>query len=34
VPATVVIRDELPKTMIGMSLRKDLRAELEARRKA
>jgi long-chain acyl-CoA synthetase len=31
VPATVEIRDELPKTMIGKALRKDLRAELEAR---
>ena len=34
VPATVEIRDELPKTMIGKALRKDLRAELEARSKA
>ncbi|HET8776626.1 MAG TPA: long-chain fatty acid--CoA ligase, partial [Candidatus Limnocylindria bacterium] len=34
VPATVEIRDELPKTMIGKALRKDLRAELEARAKA
>ena len=31
VPATVEIRDELPKTMIGKVLRKDLRAEVEAR---
>jgi long-chain acyl-CoA synthetase len=31
VPASVELRDELPKTMIGKALRKDLRAELEAR---
>ncbi len=31
VPATVEIRDELPKTMIGKVLRKELRAEIEAR---
>ncbi len=31
IPCTVEIRDELPKTMIGKVLRKDLRAELEAR---
>jgi long-chain acyl-CoA synthetase len=31
VPATVEFRDELPKTMIGKVLRKDLRAEVEAR---
>ena len=30
VPATIEIRDELPKTMIGKVLRKDLRAEHEA----
>jgi long-chain acyl-CoA synthetase len=34
VPAMVEIRDELPKTMIGKALRKDLRAELEARNRA
>jgi long-chain acyl-CoA synthetase len=31
VPATIEIRDELPKTMIGKVLRKDLRADVEAR---
>ena len=31
VPASVEFRDELPKTMIGKVLRKDLRAEVEAR---
>jgi long-chain acyl-CoA synthetase len=31
VPATVEFRTELPKTMIGKVLRKDLRAEVEAR---
>ena len=31
VPSAVEFRDELPKTMIGKVLRKDLRAEVEAR---
>ena len=31
VPATIEVRDELPKTMIGKVLRKDLRAEIQAR---
>jgi long-chain acyl-CoA synthetase len=31
VPATIEFRSELPKTMIGKVLRKDLRAEVEAR---
>jgi long-chain acyl-CoA synthetase len=31
VPATVEFRTELPKTMIGKVLRKDLRGEVEAR---
>jgi long-chain acyl-CoA synthetase len=31
VPATIEVRDDLPKTMIGKVLRKDLRAEIEAR---
>lgn len=31
VPATIEFRDELPKTMIGKVLRKDLRAELDSR---
>lgn len=31
VPCTIEIRDELPKTMIGKVLRKDLRAELSSR---
>jgi long-chain acyl-CoA synthetase len=31
VPSAVEIRDELPKTMIGKVLRKDLRAEMNAR---
>jgi long-chain acyl-CoA synthetase len=31
VPATIEIRDELPKTMIGKVLRKDLRSELQTR---
>ncbi len=34
VPAAIEIRDELPKTMIGKVLRKDLRAELLAEREA
>ncbi len=32
VPATIELRDTLPKTMIGKVLRKDLRTELEGRR--
>jgi long-chain acyl-CoA synthetase len=31
VPSAIEFRDELPKTMIGKVLRKDLRAEVEAR---
>ena len=31
VPAEIEVRSELPKTMIGKVLRKDLRAEVEAR---
>jgi long-chain acyl-CoA synthetase len=31
VPTTIEIRDELPKTMIGKVLRKELRAEIEGR---
>lgn len=31
VPSRIEVRDELPKTMIGKVLRKDLRAEMAAR---
>ncbi len=33
VPAEIEIRSELPKTIVGKVLRKDLRAELLAKRK-